>query len=245
MEWTKYANEMRTLLGIEGSPVAITYSMEAFPGALRGKHRACDALIKARDGATIDISASTSACQGGSWYLGLAPPPSGEDDRALKEFLVNGEKLYSSVATFCRARALSTPPPTGMADHVIFAPLGTAQLRPDVIVFICNPEQASRLVTLDMYDTGIPPKLEMSGATCHQAVGYPASTGELNVSLMDYTSRRSKAYKSGQLIVSVPYHRFHGIMRSIDGCTAGRAKFEISEGMRRSIDPKARGKIER
>ena len=239
MEWTEYADEIRSLLGLEGDAVAVTFSMEPVEGALKGKHRVCDAFIKARDGATIDLTASSSACNGGTWYLGLGAPPSGDADRALKDFLVNGEKLYSSVATFCRVRMLSTPPPTGMADHVILAPLGRAKLRPDIILFICNAEQASRLVTLDMYDTGVPPRLEMSGATCHQAVGYPVSTGELNVSLMDYTSRRIKAYKAGDLIVSIPYHRFHGVMRSIEGCTAGRAKFEVPESMRRTIDPSA------
>jgi uncharacterized protein (DUF169 family) len=239
MEWKKHADELQSLLGLEGSPVAVTFSMEPADDALKGKHRVCDAFIKARDGATIDLTSSSSACHGGTWFLGLAEPPTGEEDRALKDFLVNGEKLFSSVVTFCRSRMLSTPPPTGMADHVILEPLDRAKRRPDLILFICNPEQASRLVTLDMYDTGVPPRIEMSGATCHQAVGYPAATGELNVSLMDYTSRRSKAYKKNDLIVSIPCHRFHGVMRSIEGCTAGRAKFEVPDRMRRTMDPAA------
>jgi len=240
MEWRKYADEIRELLGLEGAPVAITYSMDASPDALKGKHRVCNAFIKARDGAVIDLTASTSACGGGTWQLGLGErPKGGEEDRSLKDFLVNGEKLYCSVATLYRAQALSTPPPLGMADHVIMAPLGEARLRPDIVLFICNAEQGSRLVQLDMYDTGVPPKIEMSGATCHQAVAYPASTGELNVSVMDYTSRRIKSYKPSDLIVSVPYHRFLGIMRSIDRCTAGRAPFEVPESMRRRMDPKA------
>jgi len=100
-------------------------------------------------------------------------------------------------------------------------------------VFVCNAEQACRLVTLDSYDTGIPPRIEMSGATCHQAVAYPIVTGELNVSLMDYTSRRIPEYKPEDLLVSIPYHRFLGVMRSIDHCTAGRAKMEIPESFRR------------
>jgi uncharacterized protein (DUF169 family) len=236
VEWEGYSDEIRKLLGIEGSPVAITYSMEAAPNAVKGKHRVCNALIKARDGAVVDLTAANSACGGGTWQLGLGGPPSGADDRALKDFLVSGEKLYCSVAALYRARVLGMPAPMGMAEHVIFAPLGEAELRPDVILFICNAEQACRLVTLDMYDTGIPPKLEMSGATCHQAVAYPVVSGELNVSLMDYTSRRIKSYKPSDLLVSVPYHRFPGIMRSIDHCTAGRAPFEVPEAFRRRMD---------
>jgi len=239
MEWKQYSDEIRELLGLEGSPVAITYSMDAAANSVKGKHRVCNVFVKAAECATIDLSAATSACRGGTWQLGLGAPPSGAEDRSLKEFLVNGEKLYCSVAALYRARALAAPAPIGMADHVIFAPLGEAELRPDVILFICNAEQACRLVTLDTYDTGIPPKIEMSGATCHQAVAYPVVSGELNVSLMDYTSRRIKSYKPSDLLVSVPYHRFPGIMRSIDRCTAGRAPFKIPEEFRRRMDREA------
>ena len=112
--------------------------------------------------------------------------------------------------------------------------MNEAELPPDIVVFICNAEQGCRLVTLDTYATGIPPRPVMSGATCYQAITYPVVSGELNVSLMDYTSRRIKGFKPSDLIVSIPYHRFHGVMRGIDGCTAGRAKMEIPASFRRS-----------
>lgn len=57
-------------------------------------------------------------------------------------------------------------------------------------------------------------------------------TGELNASLMDYTSRRIPGYGPEDLLVSVPHHRFHGVMRSIDHCTAGRAPMEVPEAFR-------------
>ena len=176
--------------------------------------------------------------------MGLGERPTGEADRALKEFLVNGEKLYCSIATFHRAQALTTPSPLGLADHVILSPMDRAEFRPDVVLFICNADQACRLVTLDGYDTGIPPRTEMSGATCHQAIAYPVVTGELNVSLMDYTSRRIRGYKPEDLLVSIPYHRFLGVMRSIDHCTAGRAKMEIPESFRRLAGGEALADLE-
>ncbi len=235
MEWKDYANQIRELLGLKGNPVAITYSMKPPSTSVDGKHRVCDAFLHARDGKVIDLTTSTSACSGGTWHLGLGERPKGEDDKALKEFLVDGEKLYCSIATFHRAQALTVPPPLGLSDHVILSPMDKAEFRPDVVIFICNAEQACRLVTLDSYDTGIPPRIEMSGSTCHQTVAYPIVTGELNVSLMDYTSRRIRGYRPEDLFVSIPYHRFHGVMRSIEHCTAGRAKMEIPESFRRLV----------
>ena len=236
MEWKDYAVEIRELLKLKGSPVAITYSMEPASNPAEGKYRVCDAFLCARDGKVIDLTAASSACSGGTWHLGLGERPIGEEDKALKEFLVHGEKLYCSIAAFHRAQVLTAAPPLGLADHVIFSPMDKAEFRPDIVLFICNAEQACRLVTLDSYDTGVPPLVEMSGSTCHQAVAYPLVTGELNVSLMDYTSRRIRGYKAADLLVSIPYHRFHGVMRSIDHCTAGRAKMEIPESFRRMVD---------
>jgi uncharacterized protein (DUF169 family) len=233
MEWKDYAGEIRKLLELKGNPVAITYSMKAPSKSVEGEFRVCEAFLDARDGKVIDLTFSSSSCSGGTLHLGLGERPKGEADKALKEFLVNGEKLFCSVGALYRSQYLSAPPPTGLAEHIILSPMDKAEFRPDIVLFICNAEQACRLVTLDQYDTGIPPKIEMSGSTCHQAVTYPLVTGELNVSLMDYTSRRIKGYEPEDLLVSIPYHRFYGVMRSIEHCTAGRAKMEIPESFRR------------
>jgi uncharacterized protein (DUF169 family) len=243
-EWQDYAADIKELLGLKGNPVAITYSMKPpSKSETNRKCRVCDAFMQARDGRVIDLTPSTSACTGGTWHLGLGERPKGAADKALKEFLVNGEKLYCSIAAFHRAQTLTVPPPLGLADHVIFSPTDKAEFRPDIILFICNAEQACRLVTLDSYDTGIPPRIEMAGATCHQAVAYPVVTGELNVSLMDYTSRHIRGYKPEELLVSIPYHRFLGVIRSIDHCTAGRAKMEIVESFRRLVDADTLGDL--
>jgi uncharacterized protein (DUF169 family) len=238
MQWNDYASEIKEVLKLEGSPVAITYSMELPTNAAPGKSRVCNAFLQARDGKVIDITAETSACKGGTWHLGLGEPPKGDSAKAFKEFLINGEKLYCSIATLHRAVSLSTPPPTGLADHVILSPLDKAEFRPDIVLFICNAHQASQLVSLNQYDTGIPPRIEMSGATCHQAVAYPVVSGQLNVSIMDYTSRGIRGYKREDLLVSIPYHLFPGIIQSLDHCTAGRAKMEIPESFRRLLRDK-------
>lgn len=236
-EWQEYSTEIKDVLGLDGSPVAITYAWEAPKGVKPKKCRVCDAFLSARGGQVIDITKDTSACPGGTRYLGFLQQQTEEGVKALQDFLVHGEKLYCSNAAFYRNLALSSKPPVGLAPHVILSPMEMAELEPQIVLFICNAEQGSRLVTLDMYGTGIPPKIEIAGATCHQAVAYPIVTGELNVSLMDYTSRHIKGYTSSDLIVSIPWHRFLGVMRSIPGCTAGRAKMEIPPSFKKLLGP--------
>jgi uncharacterized protein (DUF169 family) len=244
MEWRKYAEELRELLALDGYPVAVTYALRAPAGAAKGKCRVCHALLRARRGEVVDLTARTSSCGGGTSQLGLGPRPTGKAAEPLKEFLIHGEKLYNCPAAYHRSYALAPPPPLGLADHVVLAPMHEAEFKPDVAVFVCNAEQGCRLVTLDTYDTGIPPRIMMSGATCYQAITYPVVSGELNVSLMDYTSRRIKEFTPSDLIVSLPYHRLLGVMRGLDGCTAGRAKMEVPASFRRSVGADALADLE-
>ncbi|TET37893.1 MAG: hypothetical protein E3J65_05985 [Dehalococcoidia bacterium] len=232
MVWQGYSKRLREVLGLEGSPIAVSYSMVPASKAKSGKHWVCQALLDAREGAIINLSQESCACPGGIWHLGLGPRPSGEADKALKKFLVEGEKLFCSIATFHRAMTLTTQPPVGLADYVVFAPLEKAEIVPDLVVFLCTPEQACRLVTLATYPDGLPPKTEIVGSTCHMVIAYPLVSGELNISLLDYTSRKYQNYKPEELFVTIPYHRLLGLVGSIDLCSAGTAKVEFPPGFR-------------
>ncbi len=156
----------------------------------------------------------------------------------MKKFLVHGEKLFCSVSTFYRSISLTGPPPFGLADYAIFSPLEEAMEKPDLVVFICNPEQGCRLLTLAQYATGMPPRTEMAGSTCHMVIAYPIVSGEINVSLLDYTSRRIQKYASDELMVSVPYHHMRHVVESVEFCSAGTASIE---GLKRMLRAMQRG----
>jgi len=236
MVWKKYSKRLKDLLGLEGSPIAVTYSMTPASGAQKGKRMVCRALLEARDGKIINLSKESSACPGGTWHLGLGPKPTGDQDKFLKRFLVEGEKLFCSIVTFNRMVSLTTPAPYGLAENVILSPLEKAKLEPDLVVFLCNAEQACRLITLANYRDGIPPKLEIAGSACHMAIAYPIVSGEINVSFLDYTARKWQKYRPDELFVSIPYYKMPNLMDSIDSCSAGTAEVELPEGVRRLRD---------
>ncbi len=233
MVWKKYSQRLKDLLGLEGSPIALTYSMTPATGAQKGKRTVCRALLEARDGKIINLSKESSACPGGTWHLGLGPKPTGDQDKFLKKFLVEGEKLFCSIATFNRVMSLGTQPPYGLADNVILSPLEKARQEPDLVVFLCNAEQACRLLTLANYKDGIPPKVEIVGSACHMAIAYPIVSGEINVSFLDYTARKLQKFRPDELFVSIPYHKMPNLMDSIESCSAGTAEVELPAVMRR------------
>ncbi len=231
MEWQDWSQELRDVLDLKGSPVAIAYSSEPAGNAtIARKFWACRAFQAARDGEVINLTAETSGCPGGTTYMGLAPMPAEQMD-VIADFLVNGEKLMASRAVFHRARAHGAPPPD-LGKLVVLSPLEKAEFEPHLVMFLCNPLQASRLTILVSFESGEPMDVRVSGSTCQTAVAVPLFTGKLNISLVDTTSRHMQKYDPNELIVSVPFHLMPGIMRSLDRCSAGRAKIEWPEEMK-------------
>ena len=245
MKWKEQAETLKNVLNLRGSPVAITYSMEPDKRGKKGRNWVCQALKDARDGDIINISKETSCCVGGTFHLGLGPKPTGDADKALKKFLVEGEKLFCSITVFHRVTALTAQPPLGLADYVVFSPMEKAEMMPDIVLFLCDAEQACRLITLATYQDGISPRTEMVGSACHMAVAYPLVSGEINVSFLDYTARKMKEFAPNELIVSIPYHRVDNLVNSIDHCTAGTAKTEIPPEFKKLMKEEARGVMEK
>jgi len=232
MEWQAWGDELTKVLALSKAPVAVSYTDEASASASAGRCRVCGALRQAAQGAVIDLTAENSACPGGSQYLGLSRQPP-EHARALKEFLIHGEKLFSSPAAIHRAMAMSeVKPPFGLADHVIFSPLPQAELPPDVTVFVCNAWQAARLVNLAYFETGLPMQCDPTGALCRSVITYPLVTGKMNVSFGDITARKAERWPEDELFVSLPYSHLRSAVASLDRCSAGRAKPEIPTAMR-------------
>jgi uncharacterized protein (DUF169 family) len=233
MEWQEWGKQLREVLALERSPVAVTYADVAPQGASSGKRRVCGALRQAAEGAVVDLTAENSACPGGSQYLGLkAQAP--EHARTLREFLIHGEKLFSSPAGIYRSMALAkVKPPFGLADHVVFSPLDRAELRPDLVVFICNAWQAARLINLAYFETGMPMECDPTGSLCRSVVTYPLVTGKVNVSFGDITARKMEKYLEDELFVTLPCAHLQSVVASLDRCAAGTAKAEIPAGMRR------------
>ena len=109
-------------------------------------------------------------------------------------------------------------------------------MRPDLVLFICNPAQACRLLALDHYWDGIPPRVEVAGSLCHSAISYPLTTGHTNVTFGDWTARRMQKYPTDAVFVTVPYERLDNLVAAIPMCSAGTAAVDIPEAMRRAIE---------
>ena len=226
MIWQEYARQLQEVLALEGSPVGVAFSDVPASNGKKTRVLACAAFYQAaRKGATFNITAESCSCLGGQTFLGLSAP-NPEQAAQVKRFLIEGEKFCSCNAAYFRGRALGQgQPPIGVSKYVVVGPLEQFELKPDLVLFLCAPVQASRLVTLSTYETGIPLQAQLSSSTCGGAVTVPLSTGRPNVTFLDLSSRHAvKGYKDSDLIFSTPYFLVRSIMESIPLCTAGTAE---------------------
>ena len=230
--WKGELDGLVEVLGIKSRPVAVTFTNDEVSAEKRRKVWVCNALKQASRGKSFVMDAETSACPGGGWHCGLTPPPQGPAFRGLQWFLTRGEKLTASIVSFHRMQSLSAPPPLGMAERMVMGPVNEAELRPDLVVFLVNAEQACRLVFLDHYWDGKPLRAELTGSLCSSAIAYPLVTGRTNVTFGDWTARRMQKYGPDVVFVSVPYERVHNLVAAVPECSAGSAELEIPEGFR-------------
>jgi uncharacterized protein (DUF169 family) len=214
---------IRKALGIKAEAVGVKYTDEiSTPKPAEGKNTVCSGILEAADGKVIMLSRETCPCPGGQSHLGLV------EARVIPlKFLVEGEKLWCDVKTATRSRIewqKIAPPPLGIAGKVYLYPLSQEVFVPDLVIFLVNAEQVSRLVTLAQFWDGKTPSFEMRGALCWSAITYPMVSGNFNITVGDISGRRMAEWNENVLIATVPVEKVQGIADAIDKSTAGTAR---------------------
>ena len=217
------AEKIREALGIEREAVGVKYTDE-FPIAklAEGQYTVCDGILEAAGGKAIMLSKETCSCPGGRSHIGLA-----ERREVPFKLLVEGEKLWCDVKTATRSFIESekiAKPPLGIASKVYLYPVSKDIFVPDLIIFLVNAEQVSRLITLAQFWDGKTPSFEMKGSLCWSSITYPVVSGNFNVTTGDISARRMVGWDKNTMFASVPVEKIQGIADAIDKSTAGTAK---------------------
>ncbi|MFC1631873.1 DUF169 domain-containing protein, partial [Candidatus Omnitrophota bacterium] len=232
-QWQEFALIFKELLQLETEPVGISCLKDAKVEQSAEKARICRSFLKASAGETITIGKDNNACFGAAWHLGFHQLP--KDSQVMKmvrKFVVEGEKLFCSYQALDTMMSAIEDVPDNTQAQFLLSPLEKCEQKPELVMFVCNAEQACRLLTLSTFLDGVMPKIKIGGPTCRLAVIYPLTTGEVNISFYDYTARKMCNVQQDKLLVTIPYQRIPQIIESIDKCSAGRAKIEFPQEFR-------------
>lgn len=231
-EWKGYAQLLKELLGLEYSPVGLGCFKEPVLPPSEKKLRICRAILDAGKGQTLQIDKKTNSCFGASWHLGFRKFDNPEVSKMVRKFVVEGEKLFSSYQALDNLLGQMGEVPDNSAAYFVLGPLEKCEFSPQLVIFICDPQAACRLLTLATFSDGLMPKIKIGGPTCRLAIIYPLLTGEINLSFYDHTARKICNVDKDKLIITVPYSRIPKIIKSINKCSAGIAKIEFDPEFR-------------
>jgi len=226
-EWKDYAVTLKELLGLEYSPVALACLKDPLLKEEQKKVRICRAILDAGRGQVIQVSKENNACFGATWHLGFSSLKDPKAIEMVKKFVVEGEKLFCSYQALDTLLSQMDQPPDNSKSYFVLSPLEKCEFIPELVIFICNAEATCRLLTLVTFLDGLMPKIKIGGPTCRMSIIYPLLSQELNLSFYDYTARKMCNVDKDKLLISIPYEKIPAIIKSIDQCSAGKAKIEF------------------
>ena len=159
-KWQGYSFKLRESLRLELSPVAVSCLKEPITGT-QNKLRICRAMLDAAKGTTLQISKENNACFGAAWHLGFHRLSDPKTEKMVKMFVVEGEKLFASYQALENLISQMQDVPDNSASYFTLAPMDKCGFRPDIVVFVCNPDEACRLLTLVTFMDGNMPKIKI------------------------------------------------------------------------------------
>ena len=238
-------------------PVAIVFTNEKPEGALQFKEGRWGCVISmlnaAAKGRTAAFDRKTFGCIGGGTGLGFGNTyknfPGGIEyflSKGNKEFcesemgknvirnwpaLSHGE-AYKKTPEFAKSFADSLPYYDVPTEYVVFKPLEELlpNDKPEVVVFLANPDQISALVTLANYSrNGGDNVLVPWSAGCHSICIIPLNEGKSDnprgvIGLTDISAR--KQVNKDVLSFSVPYKMFLEMENNVEESFLTRAEWQ-------------------
>jgi uncharacterized protein (DUF169 family) len=216
--YNKLSLKIKDQLKLEKSPVAIKLvsNKENIPEGipkLEENLRHCEMVEKALKGEIFYSTAKEQPLCNGDGTLGLKELPA----------IVKSGKMHYSMGKFSSLESAkrtvdAIPKIDNIMKAVIYAPLETTPYTPDVIVVICNPQQAMQLSQAMVYTLNDRFIADFAGiqSVCGDAVAGPYKTKKPNITLGCDASRKFAGIKPYELIVGINGEDIGFVVNALD-----------------------------
>ena len=188
--------EIESLLNLDNPPIGIKFTDEAPPAGIpkTGDEvpAGCAFWSKAFTKEFYTLKEDHANCNIGSFTHGFVKGSDVSLD-ACPDVNLMVQAKYLSLEDFGGVPRMNTA-----SNYVVYAPLKSAKLVPDVVLFVCNAEQAM-LVSEAANST----TRTMGKPTC-AAIPYAFNDNGVAISLGCVTNRVRTGLKPGELVVTVP-----------------------------------------
>jgi uncharacterized protein (DUF169 family) len=215
--YNKLSLKIKDQLGLEKSPVAIKLvsNKENIPEGIpkvEENFRHCEMVQKALNGEIFYSTAKEQQLCNGAGALGLTELPakvqSGEMHYSMGKF----SSLESAKRT-----VNAVPKVDNIMKAVLYAPLETPY-NPDVVIIICNPQQAMWLSQATVYTLNDRFQTDFAGiqSACGDAVAGPYRTKRPNITLGCDASRKFAGIEPYEVIVGMNAEDIGFLVNALD-----------------------------
>jgi uncharacterized protein (DUF169 family) len=202
---------MKAVLDLEGWPIAIKLlrnsgELSRSVKEIDEAHRHCEMIQKVRiHGISFLAPLSKQRCKVAATSLGLMKPSEELRRHQLQELFYERHRFKTEELLWKFLE--DTPQISEKYSSVLYAPLGSIIVKPDVVVIICNPLQAMKVLQAYQYLTGQRANFSLGGlfSLCADGVSTPYLTGRINLAIGCEGARKHARLKDYELLVGIPY----------------------------------------
>lgn len=202
---------LNILLQLERKPVGVKFLLtkkdyDTF-NANENKNRMsyCTVVKRAGDGISQKIHRGHNACPGGAVALGFEKP--------TLENISGKRRLHQGT---CRDLGVCRSISKNMVfcEHTTYGvavmPLEAYDLEPDVVLIICNPFNAMRIIQGYSYKNGHASNIKLSGmsAICQECTSLPYEENQINISLLCSGTRMLAQWHKDEMAIGMPYRLY-------------------------------------
>lgn len=213
----KYLNSILVdKMKVKRQPVAITYCADGPPpGYDPVDVVACAIVHKAEEGRRVYVDAGHHDCWVGQYHLGLLKNP----DRFITEgeYLTMAQGFFTEQGARCNKQQ-SHSLPEGSITALAAAPLDQVPegVPVDLLVCICNAQQAMQIAGAASVREGTFPHGELGASACSSIFAAPWHKQNSVFALGDGGGRAFNRVAVGEMFVSIPRHHFQYIIELIE-----------------------------
>ncbi len=229
-----WEEKLGCLLGLKRKLVGVTFFLnpvdyESGSGkSMKTDMSYCAMVRMASCGHERKAVAEHVRCPGARRALGLTPPD--------KDFL-SGRRYFSLGLYKDMGRAKETALQVSLIKEKVhgfsIGPFSLCRTPPHVIIAICDPNQAMRLIQGYIYHEGPVPVMRSLGTqgVCAELTVRPFQTKKPNVSLLCSNTRFTCMWEDGELGVGMPYEAFlkilDGVEKTLNAAESDKKKKDI------------------
>lgn len=231
-EYKKQFQSIKKHLGIE-SIISIRFSNTKTVNFNKYKDTACTALARSLKNNILTYidRKSGQLCPGGNYFLGISKLSKQE----VCDVYVKDERVFKHHnACFSFLDEMPKYPMQADKRYVLFTPLEKEKNKPEVVVMLATPAQASRVLGLSAFKKMRQLSVLPAISTC-VSIYAPLISRQIHLNFIDYYDRyyqgrqgRKLIWKDKEMLISLPYSLFFDIIKHIPFSAHGSYKVKLN-----------------